>query len=367
MYIDFKVPEIPLRLKVGIQPFQLRNNVFLYVDAAGVSANLKIPAGDMVFNVNPFWAVMSKGGWASATTIGPSNIDWTTADDSNFFGFDVNAVIGDIKPGFFFAMQRRQQLYDTATSEGDQDLYWIGLYTDAKFGALAVNFDWIWNGGYDYWQQPKAGVGLIFSNFDLINPPQMAKATPFSVRHEAWLGRVQATYTMNKFTFGMGALYATGDNYATADKNEGFMTPYRSEAGKFADDFLVLNGDWGYREPYGTQNTGGLFRTWATPNQGVWYVRGFMDYAVTDWLKLKANFGYIEDTVKSGDEFGGDANNDQQIGWEMDFAVQTNIYKNLYFDNAFGYLIGGKALVSQPLGFRGQDPWIFVSALTYVF
>ncbi len=382
LYIDFKVPEIPVRLKVGIQPYQLRNNVFLYVDAAGISGNLKLAAGDYIFNVNPFWAVMTKGGWTTATTVGAPT-DWTTADDSNLFGVDVNAVIGDIKPGAFFAMQRRSQLYDTVASEGDQDLWWVGLYTDAKFGALVLNADWIFNGGYDYWDRPNVGgLGLITSGADLTDPFAMVKATPFSVRHEAWLGRVQATYTMNKFTFGMGALYGTGDNYGTLDKNEGFKVPYRSEAGKFADDFLVLNGDWGYREPYGTQNTGGLFRTWATPNQGVWYVRLFADYAVTDWLKLKVNGGYIEDTVKSGDEFGTDTifgsggvqQNDQQIGWEMDFAVQMNIYKNLYFDNAFGYLIGGKALVSQGSftgsansGWRGQDPWIFVTALTYVF
>ncbi len=380
LYIDFKVPELPLRLKVGIQPYQLRNHVFLYVDAAGITGNLKIPAGDMVFNVNPFWAVMSKGGWSnpltgvpSQTTVGLSSSDWTTADDSNFFGVDVNAVIGDIKPGLFFAMQRRQQLYDTATGEGDQDLWWLGAYVDAKFGGLVLQGDFIYNGGYDYWKR-----GTISPGQDGTVPPWEGfeyLGNPFSVRHEAWLARGEGSYTLNKFTFGLGGLYGTGDNFDTRDKNEGFMVPYRSEAGKFASDFLVLNGDWGYRQPYGTQNTGGLFRTWSTPNQGVWYVRAFADYAVTDWLKLKVNGGYIGDTCKGRfDQFGYDGNNDQSIGWELDAAVNINIYKNLYFDNAFGYLIAGKALASQGLiagggvgGFRGQDPWIFVSALTYVF
>jgi hypothetical protein len=353
----------------------LRNHVFLYVDAAGVTANLKILAGDYAFNINPFWAVMYKGGMLGTTVLPSAGGDWTTADDGNFFGVDVNAVIGDIKPGVFFAMEKRSQLYDQpwtappaipvlVAQEGDRDLWWIGAYVDAKFGGLALQADFIYNGGYDFWQN-----GLLLVNADLTNPPWMTRALqPYSIRHEAWLARGELSYTLNKVTFGVGGLYGTGDNSDTLDKNEGFTVPYRSEAGKFASDFLVLNGDWGYREPYGTQTTGGLFRTWSTPNQGVWYVRAFADFAVTDWLKLKLNGGYIGDTCKGAmDEFGYDANNDQSIGWEMDAAVQINIYKNLYFDNAFGYLIGGKALLSQGPGFRAQDPWIFVSALTYVF
>jgi hypothetical protein len=373
MYIDFKVPEIPLRLKVGIQPYQLRNHVVLYVDAAGVTGNLKILAGDYAFNINPFWAVMTKGGYPTSQTTVGGPTDWTTADDGNFFGVDVNAVLGDIKPGVFFAMQRQGQFYDSATGEGDRNLWWLGAYLDAKFGGLALQADFIFNGGYDQWKR-----GVINPGRDLTVPDWEFleyAGNGFSVRHEAWLARGELSYTLNKVTLGFGGLYGTGDNSDTKDKNEGFMVPYRSEAGKFASDFLVLNGDWGYREPYGTQNTGGLFRTWATPNQGVWYVRAFADFAVTDWLKLKLNGGYIGDTCKGRfDEFGWDGNNDQSIGWEMDAAVQINIYKNLYFDNAFGYLIGGKALVSQGNittggtgGFRGQDPWIFVSALTYVF
>jgi len=369
MYIDFKIPGVPVRTKIGIMPFRLREPVFLYVDAAGIQANIKIPAGDMVFNINPWWAIQTKGGWAG-TPIQPSTAtDQTTADDANFFGVDVNAVIGDIKPGLFFAMEQQGRRYDSPGVEGDRQVWWIGGYADAKFGALAITADFVYNGGYDHNKNGTMYVNgsntTTLSGFT--NPPWMTYPISNSVRHEAWIARGVATYAMNKFTFGMGALYGTGDNPGTKDKNEGYQVPWRSEATKFNDDFLVLTGDWGYREPYGFQTTGGLFKTWTTPGQGVWYVRGFADYAVTDWLKLKVNAGYIGDTVHNQDEFGYDGNDDNSIGWEMDFAVQINIYKNLYFDNAFGYLIGGKALLSQGTGFRAQDPWAFISCLTYVF
>ena len=363
LYIDFKIPSLPVRTKIGIMPYQLRNPVFLYVDAAGIQANVKIPAGDMVFNINPFWAIMSKGLWTGVPKVPGAPTDHTTADDANFFGVDVNAVIGDIKPGMFFAFQQQGKYYDGVGVEGDRQLWWIGGYADMKFGAFAFTGDFVYNGGYDHHKGGAIVTGMegTFPGYQF-GVPHLS-----SVRHEAWLTRGVATYAMNKFTFGMGALYGTGDNPGTPNKNEGYQIPFRSEATKFNDDFLVLMGDWGYREPYGLQTTGGLFKTWCAPGAGVWYVRGFADYAVTDWLKLKVNAGYIGDTTHNRDAFSSDLDDDKSVGWEMDFAVQINIYKNLYFDNAFGYLIGGKAFASQLGGYRTQDPWAFVSCLTYVF
>jgi hypothetical protein len=386
MYIDFKVPAIPVRLKVGIQPYMLRPAVFLYADAAGVTGNIKIPAGDMIFNINPFWAVKDHGILTNqGTTVilgqtiyNAQPTDWTTADDGNFFGVDFNAVIGDIKPGVFFAMQMLSQAYNknwdlTAfpggmmdAAEGNQNLWWIGAYVDGKVGPVDFTGDFIYNGGYDQWKN-----GLIYvSDAGGVTPAGSYLGLPFNAysrRHEAFLTRAVLGYNMNKLRIGMGFLYGTGDNLATTDKQEGFMAPYRTESAKFNDDFVVLTGDWGLREPYGTNNVGGLFKAWSYTGQGVWYVRAFADYAVTDWLKLKVNGGYIEDTVKSGDMFGGDANNDQQIGVELDGGVQINIYKNLYLDSTFGYLIGGKALLSQTTGLRAQDPWAWATVLSYVF
>jgi hypothetical protein len=376
MYIDFKVPAVPVRLKVGIQPFRERDNVFLYADAPGITGNVRIAAGDYLFNINPFWAIMNHGFYTTTWALGGSTLvptDWTTSDDGNFFGVDVNAVLGDIKPGIFFAMQRQGQLYNSATGEGNRNLWWIGPYVDAKVGPVALNLDFIYNGGYDQWE---SGVINVQDIADVI-PLGLSTPRAYSVRHDGFLFRGVAALTMNKFTFGVGGLYGSGDNLNSLDKYEGFKVPYRSEATKFNDDFVVLTGDYGLRQPYGTQNVGGLYKAWSSPGQGVWYVRGFMDYAVTDWLKLKFNAGYIGDTaqgraietfgIRGGDEFGTDQDDDQSVGWELDTAVQVNIYKNLYLDSAFGYLIAGKALAGQYLGYRAQDPWVWATTLTYQF
>jgi hypothetical protein len=377
MFIDFKVPSLPVRLKAGIQPYMLRPAAFLYADAPGLTGNVKILAGDYAFNINPFWAIVSHGFYSEAWALGGSTLiptDWTTSDDGNFFGVDFNAVIGEIKPGVFFAMQRQGQLYNSAgTNEGNRNLWWLGAYADAKFGGLGLNLDFIYNGGYDQWENGTINVTDVA---DVI-PLNISTSRTYSVRHEGLLFRGVASYTVNKFTFGVGGLYGTGDDLDTLDKNEAFKVPYRSEAAKFNDDFVVLTGDFGLRQPYGTQNVGGLYKAWSSPGQGVWYVRGFADYAVTDWLKLKVNGGYIGDTcqghaneafaIRGGDEFGTDQDDDQSVGWEFDAGVQISIYKNLYLDSAFGYLVAGKALAGQIYGYRAQDPWVWASTLTYQF
>jgi hypothetical protein len=376
MLIDFKVPALPVRMKAGIQAYQLRNPVFLYADAPGISANVKIDTEAVVFNINPFWAIMSHG---SATLGGSAGIytDWTTSDDSNLFGVDMNAVIGDIKPGVFFAMQRQSQLYNTTVApagEGNRNLWWVGAYLDAGLGPVSANLDFIYNGGYD------ARESGTINTLDVMDPAPLdliAMRRTYGVRHEGYLFRGVVAYTMNKFKFGVGGLYGSGDNLNSLGVNESFKVPYRSEATKFNDDFVVLTGDFGLRQPFGTNNVGGLYKAWSSPGQGVWYVRGFADFAVTDWLKLKVNAGYIGDTcngsqaqsyaIRGGDEFGTDADNDSSIGWELDAGVQINIYKNLYLDSAFGYIIAGKALAGQIYGYRAQDPWVWATTLTYQF
>jgi len=83
---------------------------------------------------------------------------------------------------------------------------------------------------------------------------------------------------------------------------------------------------------------------------------------------------YLGDTVKNGDNpfFGQtlysqmDADDDSGIGWEMDFGVNLQIYKNLSFNGAFGYLFAQKAL-SMAGGVAPADPWAFAGTLFYTF
>jgi hypothetical protein len=402
MFIDFKVPMIPVWIRAGIQPFMIRPVTFLYLDAAGITARSRFSIGDATVQANLFWAKIKQ----QISTLEVVNIpatgptyytDHTTADDGNLFGIDVSAAIGTLTPGVVFAMEHWGQCYlgsssggadPVAGGMGDKQYWWISPYVTAKFGPVDLTVDYVYSGGYDKW---KYGVP-IFSDFGASFHPYFG-ALPYylgsnpmqgrySRRHEGMVARAEASMSAGKFTFGVGGLYGSGDDYNTPDVYEGYVVPHYSEAAFFNKDFLVLMGDWGLRQPYGAQSVGGFFKPWSNVGAGVWYVRAFADFAATDWLTLKGNFGYIGDTVTGhihspfwmfgapsigGDQFGSDTEDDDEIGWEIDFGVQIDIYKNLSLDTAFGYLIIGKAASSQYGGFRAQDPWALMTALAYTF
>jgi hypothetical protein len=362
LYIDFKVPEIPVWFRVGIQPYAIRPWIMLCDDGAGISARVALKAGNVKIGVNPFWAKIAEGTRTLGGVVVPT--DWTEADDQDLYGVDANVSVGPVKTGMYFIYQARRQLYDTAFGEGDSKQWWIGPYFDLRMGPLAATFDFVFNGGYEIWESGTITV------FNINNPhafPPPPPAQGFSRRHQGWSLRGEASYTINKFRFGMGGVYGTGDDPTTRDVDEGFNLNFNGEAAPVRSDFLILGDNWGLVMPYGcSNNVFGFYKPWSTPGQGIWYVRGFADYQLTSWLKLLVNGGYIGDTVKHGDEFGRDLDDDKSIGLELDAAVQIKIYQNLTLSTAFGYLIGGKAL-SMAGGWRPQDPWGWVTSLSFVF
>ena len=385
MFIDFKVPNAPVWFRAGIQPYILRPWVLLCDDAAGISARVALKAGDVKIGINPFWAVMSKGGWfitpagpLAGTAVPGAATDQTTADDANLFGVDLNATIGPAKLGTYFIYQNRPKRYDTVAGAGDSKQWWVGPYVDVKMGPLAATLDFVYNGGYEVWDKGTITI------FERANPLNVAPAPQgFSRRHQGMLFRGEASYTMNKFRIGLGALYGTGDDPSTKDVDEGYNVNFNGETAPVQRDFLIVGGDWGLNVPFGATTTIiGFYKPWSSYGQGIWHVRGFADYQVTEWLKLLVNAGYIGDTVKHGDQFGRDMiapgvpDDDDSIGWEIDVGAQIKIYRNLTLSTAFGYLIGGKAVLSMggfsltgaPVpGGRAQDPWAWVTSLSYVF
>jgi len=333
--IEFKVPQTPVVLRAGIQNFQVRPHMFLLLDGAGVTARAKFNFDPVTLGFNAFWGKMYEG------------VDHTQADDQDLYGIDMSIGVGNIKGGAFFAYQALRQAYDgTAYVEGDDMRWWLGAYSDIKVGPVGATLDFIYNGGQ--------------ADFQGASPVQ-------DIDFEGWVIRGELTYILNKFKFGMGGLYGSGDDRATAEEYEGYTVPLNSEACFFNKDFVILTGDWGLFNPYGNAFVGGLFKPRSNIGEGVWYVRGFMDYQVLSWLKLMANFGYIGDTSENWDTFGRDASDDDSIGWELDLGAQFQIYPNLYFNTTFGYMWAGDAFDEQTGGNNINDPWAWISTLTFIF
>jgi hypothetical protein len=360
-YIDFRIPpKLPIWMRIGVQPFVIRP--WLVVNTTGPGIQLRTMIDPIKLSIT--------GGWAKKW----EGYDWDTDDIDAFFG-DIAMPIGPVRVGGFVWYEDHgvwggtigvfpHGVYPDSGARDQAHLYWFGLYADGKIGPVGLQFDFVYNGGdIDYdadWS------GLVDQDID------------------AWVIRgVLDVSPMPRLTVGVGALYATGmdlddpddiEEYQSVNGPEGFG---RQQGLPALQDFLLLtDGCMGivpFRGP-GVSFTGGPVSI-----GGLWYVRGFVNYMATDWLRLVANFGWIGDTRDGGNKLGTAVDpttttglrDDDDVGFEMDFGFNIQLYKNLQWGIAFGYLFAGDALDQyNPVTNTNDnpaDPWAITSAILYTF
>jgi hypothetical protein len=332
LFMDFRVPpKLPVWVRVGLQPVMIRPWLFSGSDFPGVSARLNV--APIKLDVTGYFVKMSD----------PDT--WFAGDGAEFYAVDSKIPLSfgsvNIAPGVFFAYQNIR--YSATANPDDQALWWLGVNADGKIGPVNMQVDFIYNGG------------------------TLHNETIDDVSYSSWLIGGQLSYVMKKLEVGIGGRYIKGEDTDT-NTIEQFQLPggpnFASEARPISGEFIVFDNGW---FTFGPGWPGlGLIDGPATNWPGYWDVRAFAYYQVTDWLKVGAQLGYIGDTVSGADAIGTDGDDDNNIGWEMDFGVNVQIYKNLALETGFGYLFAGKAL-SLDTGYAPQDPWGLQARLMYYF
>jgi hypothetical protein len=343
IYMDFRMPpKLPLWFRVGLQPIFIRGWTFMSEDVPAVSARVMIDP--IKLSVTGYFAKLID---ASATD---------AVNGAEFYAVDAKIPLSlgsvNIAPGMFFAYQnQRWAIATAATDDPDaQSLWWLGVNVDGGIGPVKMQVDFIYNGG------------------------ELENATIGDQNYGSWLIDGMLSFVWQKLEVGVGGRYTKGENVET-NNIESFQLPgsgtYNSESMAVSGDFVVFDNGWMMPGPGWPANIGlidGPGNFWF----GYWDIRGFVYYNIFDWMKVGAQVGYIGDTVSGvaagvgGDAIGSDADDDASIGWEMDFGVNVQIYKNLALHTAFGYLFAGKAL-SQAGGVEPADPWGWQSRLMYFF
>jgi hypothetical protein len=347
-YIDFRVPQTPIWMRAGLIPFAYRPGVFWYRDGSGVASWVTIDPIKMKIT----------GAYGK---IKDPNL-WSSEEGAEAYLMDVNLPVGPLKVGGHFTYQNERNTTDIASNyfaanQANSRLWWLGGYADGKVGPVNVQFDVIYNGG-----SSNAITGSGAPDYD----------------YGAWLAKGEFSFVRDKLEVGLGGMYVTGMDWSKTKDISAFVLPgLSSEACGICGDTVVMNTGWMDTDP-GAAQCGAL-----SPNSywpGWWNLRVFAYYQVTDWLKFGAQVAYFGDTVKDGDAFDGPdaatlagaaADDDNSLGWEFDFGVNINIYKNLAFNGAVGYVVAGKALktLNAATGLREdpKDPYLFVGSLLYTF
>jgi len=388
-YIDFRVPpKLPIWLRMGIQPFVIRPWIVVNTTGAGISARTMIDP--IKLSINAGWVKKWEG------------YDWDADDVDAFFG-DIALPIGPVRVGSFLWYEDHGVYlgglrpaaafgpgpagpglpynigpYPDSGQRDTANFYYIGVYADGKVGPVGLQFDWVYAGGnIDYSQLWPPSIGRQDQDVN------------------AWVVRGVLDFSpINRLRVGIGGLYATGEDNASNNIEQfrsvnGYELAGRQQGCPALQDFILLTD--GVMGVVPCRGPGVGFIGGPAYIGGFWYARVFADFMATDWLRLVANFGWIGDTTKHGNRAvgptagpriieaapgtGGGANlrDDDNVGFEMDYAFNIQLYKNLQWGVGFGYLFAGDALDqydSTPGAYVNKsphDPWALVSAILYTF
>lgn len=391
VYFDWGIPyfgiPVPMSMRVGVQPMSIRNDLFIYTDGAGITLNI---TPDPV-SIQAMWFKPWEGRQADSDDVDVYGLTASYKYEKlTFGGYGVywNANTFPINLSANLPYGNPYTNVAGSTPSFRADMWWIGAYMDGQMGPVLTKFDFIYDWGKVKWNDPyKAGKqDLDFSG---------------------WAARGYVTYPWELFEFGGAAMYATGDDYKKTNRAHlpndqtpwigpvlnpatpkiaptkvgAFVVPPGSEAPAIAGDSVVFYSSWVNRGNTGIANRLDYAGLSGSPYGGTWFAKAFAAYKPCPWYKISAYGLYIGDTTKNGNTFGsrrdatGQLKDSSSIGWEFDLYNEFQIYKNLKYTLAGGYLWAGDALKKQSVFVPGtgivnfdlKNPWIITSQLIYNF
>jgi hypothetical protein len=333
----FGVP-VPTTVRLGIQPLSIRDTWFLYVDGAGIVAQMKPDP----LNIKLAWMKPYEG-----------NV--YNSDDADVFAADVSGTIEGFTLGAHGSYWNINS-YPLPTSvpavgtpaNGSADMYWLGAYADGKYAGFEFNFDFIYDGGK---VKPKGADDIKLSG---------------------WMAALGVDFPWEIWDFGGGLWYATGANTDDTNKQKAYLVPPGSEPGpdaftKYSSIFFgsgLFRGEYGYAANSDHSNASGQ------SIGGTWGINLYAGLKLTPWYKVYLDGMYLGDTTKNGDTVGNSGKDENAIGYEFTLSNIFKVYNNLDLYVIGGYLIAGDALdmVDGTGKIQGNDnPWALATRLVYSF
>lgn len=352
VYIDFGVPVIPVptTMRVGLQALAIRPNLLVYTDGMGVTMGIKVDP----LTIAPLWFKALE------------NKDYAS-DDADVYGLHVNAKVQTFTIGGY-GLYYKMNTYPLAAGDvtNRADFWWVGGYLDGKAGPVNLNFDLIFDDGKVKSKTP--GVR--------------------DIDYSGWATRLKVDYPWEKFNVGVVGMYASGADTNKTDstglpggtntKVGSYVTPPASESFGAFGESLVFYSSWVNRGNTGLACTGNYTRVSRGPLGGTWMGKLYGSMKVTPEYKVTLAALYIGDTTDKGNTIGTarkadgvTLRDDSEIGWEFDIYNEFQIYKNLKYTLAGGFMTKGDGLEfwdsATSSNKKPSTPWIVTSNLTYTF
>jgi hypothetical protein len=328
-YLDFFVPNTPVEVIAGIQPWVYGGRLLINNDGPGVTlaANFaphKISVGWLRYHDNNRFTYGVKDGYL---------VDWKMVQqlfDVNVYGMYTNDLWSGWQSSYTQPWDVTSQ---TVARNFDDKIYYIG----AAGGFRPGNWEFFLQGLY-------AGGKREFKTGTAVDDNDWA----------AWCLEAMAKYKIGP---GLAALvegfYSTGNDADDQNKYKYFPVIEASEGRSiFGNDrtvFFWMNAaQMGY------------YHNMQIDFSGMWYGRAAFEYSPTAWLRFILNYLYIADTSKGNpgtftDKVSGTSRtkvvnspkgarqdkDEDFIGHEINLITTVNIYKNFVYNIGLYYFIAG--------------------------
>jgi hypothetical protein len=364
IYLTFGMPiiPVPMQFRVGEQGFALRPNLLLTTDGIGITWDTKI---DPVVIQLMYGKIYENQVYAS--------------DDNDMYGVHVRGNFGTFTPGVYW-LYYHMNTYpsdpggaNTGPTNNKAELQWFGGYLDGKVGPVTMNLDFI----YDF--------GFVESR---------AVPKPPHVDYAGWLLHGKVDYAIEKANIGVLAYYASGADAENTSSSgipgtttgkgtpsrrvTSYIVPVSSESGTGYGESVVFYNTWVNHGSSGISANTNYTQSCRGPVGGTWMAKIYASYKIFPDFKMTGQVMYIGDTTKNGNTFGTARaigagsprlKDYDYIGTEADVIGEWNIYKNLKFTAAYGFMWAGPAmkLWSGTNNHMIQNPWQLTTNLTYSF
>jgi hypothetical protein len=260
----------------------------------------------------------------------------------------------------------------------DAEMHWFGGYLDGKLGPININLDAI----YD--------VGKVEAHDSFLGGDNRVNYTGF-------LGHVKLEIPWEKFNFGVLGYWASGADTEKTNssglpganpnnpgrnsyRQQSYVIPVSSESGAAYGESVVLHSFWLNRGDSGIGNNLNYQQMCRGGLGGTWAIKAFAGFKFHPQHKFTLQGLYIGDTTQNGNTFGnsrdsfGRLEDQNSIGWELDGIWEWQMYKQLRFGLAAGFLVPGNAFAHWN-GLTGaasdnhnpKMPWSVTSNMTYSF
>lgn len=408
-YIDWAVPDAPLKVRMGIQPVALPNaaggSQIIDADVAGITANYKV--NDNVA-VTALWMRPLNDNFGGVTTAqGQKNFQQNYLDNMDLFSLMVPLTFDglEVTPWAMIGMIGKNSLknYYTEDADGIADLGVTGtkdgnlpltLYPYSygyDQGTLGDFRDRMYNTSKAYGTLFFAGLPIKLSMFDPLNiefdfnygySEAMGRYWAYgyegiqkrsSTLRQGWLMKGLIEYKMDWGVPGILAWYASGDD--SNPRNGSERIPSISPCGNFTS-FLGDGGGWPYWDyamSYaGTWGIGGQLRD-VSFLEDLSHTLRLVYWGGTNSPSMAK---YMANSYAWSDGWGSGASpylttNDGLL--ELNFINTYNIYENLAMNLQFDYVANymdnstWKKAGQRDTSFQKQDAWNVELSFKYSF